>query len=510
MRIVIVEDEAAIRNGMGNVLKKINPEYELAGKAGNGLSGLDLIRKEQPDLVIMDIRMPDMDGLTMLRTLRSEGNQVKALVLSAYSEFDYAKEAIELGIENYLLKPIKLPELKNALEQVEKKINSESPGREMLQLEHIFFSCIAGSFEAEEHTKELLLEQCGFDMDGTIGLFMIWLGDDYREYKEEVEQGIQSIGYNSGLFKICILKSEQRQRILAVMYQIQSKDEVRRYLERTIAPMLAGRTRQKAVMAFRYSQGLVNLQKDYGELTKIADYSLILGTKKLLYYDDIVEMEHEDFKYPLEIENKGKQAVITRDREELDDCFEAFSRAVSGGRYNPKEVKEACLRYCYALLNTSKECGELKTEPLPVQTLLESITAAVTREQMRQKFELFYRQITENGDKGQDERVSFLVRRADNMIKEYYNQGITLEEISRKLGVSEEYLSARFKKETGATFTETIKKYRVDKIKELLLSTSLKLTQIAEKTGYTDPKYMSKVFRDETGMLPLEYRKMNL
>ena len=168
------------------------------------------------------------------------------------------------------------------------------------------------------------------------------------------------------------------------------------------------------------------------------------------------------------------------------------------------------MRYCYALLNTSKECGELKSEPLPVQTLLESITAAVTREQMRQKFELFYRQITENGDKEQDEGVSFLIRRADNMIKEYYNQGITLDEISRKLGVSEEYLSARFKKETGATFTETIKKYRVDKIKELLLSTSLKLTQIAEKTGYTDPKYMSKVFRDETGMLPLEYRKMNL
>ena len=83
------------------------------------------------------------------------------------------------------------------------------------------------------------------------------------------------------------------------------------------------------------------------------------------------------------------------------------------------------------------------------------------------------------------------------------------EEIAEKLRVTEEYLSTQFRKETGRTFTETIRGYRIERIKELLTATNWKLTKIAELAGYTDPKYMSRVFKEETGMLPLEYRKKN-
>ena len=89
------------------------------------------------------------------------------------------------------------------------------------------------------------------------------------------------------------------------------------------------------------------------------------------------------------------------------------------------------------------------------------------------------------------------------------NPGITLEEIAEKLHVTEEYLSTQFRKETGRTFTETIRGYRIERVKELLTATNWKLTKIAELAGYTDPKYMSRVFKEETGMLPLEYRKKN-
>lgn len=81
MRIVIVEDEAPIREGMEGILKKLNPSYELAGKAADGIEGLEVIRHVKPDLIIMDIRMPDMDGLTMLKKLREEGVASKALIL---------------------------------------------------------------------------------------------------------------------------------------------------------------------------------------------------------------------------------------------------------------------------------------------------------------------------------------------------------------------------------------------------------------------------------------------
>lgn len=95
------------------------------------------------------------------------------------------------------------------------------------------------------------------------------------------------------------------------------------------------------------------------------------------------------------------------------------------------------------------------------------------------------------------------------MIEEYYSQGITMEEVARKLGVSPEYLSRQFKKETGISFTEEIRNVKVEKVKTLLLGTNQNLTQIAAMTGFSDPKYMSKVFKDVVGVLPAEYRQMN-
>ena len=108
MRIVVVEDEAPIREGMAKLLSKINPEYELVGKAADGEAGYQLIRELNPDLVIMDIRMPKMDGITMMKKLREENIKCKAIILSAYSEFQYAQKAIELKADSYLLKPIKI------------------------------------------------------------------------------------------------------------------------------------------------------------------------------------------------------------------------------------------------------------------------------------------------------------------------------------------------------------------------------------------------------------------
>ena len=138
MRIVIVEDEVHIRTGMVRLLHQINPKHEVVGKADNGQSGFELICRERPDLIIVDIRMPDMDGLTMIRKLKEEKVSCQILVLSAYSEFEYAREAIELGIVSYLLKPLKIAEFKKALEQVEEKIQQEKQKEYGFSLDNIY------------------------------------------------------------------------------------------------------------------------------------------------------------------------------------------------------------------------------------------------------------------------------------------------------------------------------------------------------------------------------------
>ena len=146
MKIIIVEDEKSIRSGLARMLPKLDPEYEVAGAAKDGQEGYQLISGENPDLVIMDIEMPEMDGLTMLEKLRENGFQGKAIVLTAYSDFSYAKRAIELGIENYLLKPIKIEELKKTLQGVSASLKQAAGTRKiqekLLSLEQLFRSAL--------------------------------------------------------------------------------------------------------------------------------------------------------------------------------------------------------------------------------------------------------------------------------------------------------------------------------------------------------------------------------
>ena len=146
---------------------------------------------------------------------------------------------------------------------------------------------------------------------------------------------------------------------------------------------------------------------------------------------------------------------------------------------------------------------------LQVQHILQNMVTVVTWGEIQKDIEELIDLICESPRTDYENSVSEMVKKAKELVQNYYSQGITLEETARKLFVSEEYLSTQFKKETGASFTETVRKYRIEKVKRLLLDTTLKLNQIAELAGYSDPKYMSRVFKEEVGMLPGEFRKLS-
>lgn len=508
MRIVIVEDEASIREGMEGILRKLDPAWQLAGKAQDGKSGLEIIRKECPDVTIMDIRMPDMDGLTMLEQLRKEGNRSRVIILSAYSDFSYAQKALELDVSSYLLKPVRLPELQKALATLEEEIRNESRQDMFLNLENMVRSVMTGILEQSDDTDLLLERRYGIGRDETVAAFQVWLGGAYEKQKETVLRILgETAGHAEGFRGVATALPEWRQCVL-VVYHMDEKRDWEAWFDTTLVPGVLSNTEDGAICVWTEGEGFYALEECGKRGRALLAWNLSLGNDRLLSKRRREQVVCHPLKYPPDLSVRIRKTVIGKDRKEFAACFTEFWNYCGQEVRNPQEIREACLTFLWTVLNAVQEYLAFHENELMVQEVLGRLMQAVTWEEIRGCMADSFRMAWDRELEGQQGR-SPMVRRARRMMEEYYSQGITMEEVARKLAVTPEYLSRQYKKETGSSFTEEIRRLRVDKVKTLLVGTGLTLARIAAMTGFSDSKYMSRVFREEVGILPAEYRKIN-
>ncbi|MDE6636420.1 MAG: response regulator, partial [Lachnospiraceae bacterium] len=160
MKIIIVEDEIRIREGICNLVERIDDNYEVVAVASNGKDGYDSICEHSPDIVISDILMPEMNGIEMLEKLKNEGRMPDTILLSAYSEFSYAQTAIRLGVREYLTKPVTIDELTNALSRLECETASADLVPETLSsLNTVIFSVLNGILDVRGDMNRFLLNR---------------------------------------------------------------------------------------------------------------------------------------------------------------------------------------------------------------------------------------------------------------------------------------------------------------------------------------------------------------
>ena len=202
MRIVIVDGEAQVREELEKLLKKAEPEYELAGTASDGREGYELISREQPDLVIMDIQLPKMSGVTMLKKLRADEAACRVIVLTADTDFNRARQAIELGIDNYILKPLKRAQLKKAVLSVKEKVENERVMAAAFTVENIFRGCLNGQIHPDSNFHAMTLEKYGFTLDEPVSACTVWLGSNYTEQRKEVRHLLENAAADRS-FSVC-------------------------------------------------------------------------------------------------------------------------------------------------------------------------------------------------------------------------------------------------------------------------------------------------------------------
>lgn len=504
MNIIVVEDEVRIREGICRLVEKINENYHVIARAENGLKGYNLIKELEPDVIITDIMMPEMSGMEMLEKLNAGGKMPLTVVISAYSEFSYAQTAIHLGVKEYLIKPVTIGELKKALSNVEKDMKEYGYVTESLgSLNSIMSSIVNEIVDVDDKLDEYLFTKYNINPDTQFFETVAYLGYYYEENVVKVKKTIEKMMNECGGNSI-IIELPGNMSILTITYDYEDYESWCRELQDKI--------RQNSVSLHRVCMGTVRVEgireikSGYSLLDEYLDWNMIFGDDVLIMYPKVTKIYAERYVYPSNIENKMKAAVYAKEKKKVLDEVKKFEDYYFDGKlYEPKDVKEAYCKFIWAALESYKDTNEAESTEVTRKQLIERIQHAKSRGEMKDVLNMIFGEILK--EKEEDDSLGLTVKKTIKMIHDYYKDGITLDEIAGRLNITPEYLSAQFQKEVGLNFSTYIRNFRIGKAKQLLISTNMKVYEVAWEVGYQDSKYFSRVFRQVTGQKPDEYRK---
>lgn len=509
MKAVVIEDEILIREGLCKLMKKMFPEITISSVAGNGVEGLRCIERDRPDLIITDIKMPGMDGLEMLTRMQESGLFPKVIVLTAYSEFSYAQQAVKLGVNDYIIKPVVVQDFVGTIRKIQNLWEQEQKRTPdtMGSLENIVSGVLYGTSVLDEGMESFLDKKYGIAENTPLIELLIYMGGSFETGRTRKRDEMSRILTQKEV-RYCLVDMEYDKVILALLYGYSSRREIERWFQNQILFRNRGEKKQKSSYGMIEVSGAGEVREGYQKLLPYMDWNLVLGEDVLISYPHIADIQTEVCIYPVELENQVKAAICMGEDEKIMETVRKFHKYFLNGHvYSPKEIKESYVRFGWALLNVAKEVGSIDYKSIDQKKLLNSIMDARTENELEKTFDelLYYR----NAPGQETGAVSLAVKKAQSMIHEFYADGITLSEIADRLNLTQEYLGAQFHKELGENFSTYIRNYRLTKAKEMLIGTQLKQYEIAEKTGYTDAKYFARVFKECVGMSPAEYRKSN-
>ena len=503
MRVAIVERDEKVLEELKKGLKRVDSNYELAGIAGNGQSAYEMITVMQPNLVIMDIGLPRMNGLNLLRKLRTEGREFSVIIITKDEDFQQAKQAIDLGVDGYLVQPFRPMELKKALSRIHEKIRNEYWMQASFTVENILLSCRYGEIISNQKLNEMTIRKFGFTVDDPGYLFTVSMADEYEEQKENIRGFLEEICRRECGFSASVICSDRWKKVYLIIYRVHEARNWKEYFQKNVVSALCRNFPGTIICVWIETKQLTKLADAMIQAGSLMEWNLLQPRGVLICQQTIEKSKIVPVRYPVELEQRMREMIFDENKKGIARQFQLVCEEMKREKYFPKEIKYSIIRFCMAAgLNYRNYGGEI--DETEIRNLMQQITYAISWKQIEKAIQGLERMISYEH---KFEQYSTLIQKAMEIIRKEYDRGITLEETANQLYVSEEYPSSQFKKETGYNFTETVRKYRIEKIKELLRTTKYKMNQIAGLVGYSDPKYMSKVFKEEEGILPTEYRR---
>jgi two-component system response regulator YesN len=518
-KVFFVEDEIVTREGIrDNVDWKAN-NFEFCGEATDGEMALALLRTARPDVLLTDIKMPFMDGLQLSKIVRERMPWVKIVILSGHDEFEYAQQAIQLGVTEYLLKPVTVQNLHQVLQRLSAQLDRERKEQENLQYlreqieenrailrERLLLKVVVGALSSTEAIEKGQL--LGLDLIARCYLVVILKMElidrsehfDYDEYQQAQQIVSNPVDNMPDVFllrkdweeMVLVMKGnapelleEERERLL---------DLIKREVKKTRYQLTIGiGTPKKRIAELHQSfvEALISIQKAADEknnrLTKTVDKT------------DLLKVDRAAVENYLRCGIKG----------DFDQFFNSYIRPLGETALTSYLIKNYI--FVDVVLATVKLVNELGGDIDQVVPELDSIETTLasikTVEQLREQVYRILSRTLAFRDRHTSLHYIGTIQQAKNYIDHRYMEPeLSLNDVAAHVNLSPSHFSGVFSKETCQTFKEYLTEIRITKAKELLRTTALRSADIAYQVGYSDPHYFSHVFRKVTGLSPNEFR----
>ncbi|MCD8361890.1 MAG: response regulator [Lachnospiraceae bacterium] len=526
-RVILADDEGIVLDSLQMIIEKHFPDQCEIETARTGRAVIELSERLSPDIIFMDIQMPGINGMEAIREIRKNNPAVEFIILSAYDKFDYAKEAINLGVLEYLNKPFSSAVIVEVLERAMHSIDSKRRKRsENLLIKEkmetvapiiengFIYAMLFQEYSTEDTENYKLL----LNLKAEYGCMLVFvMGDDQKgsHMTNAVGAGVRTqMNYTrvreliKETFPDSIVGSVLSNRIPVFL----PMEKTRIGYEERIAMIdtcreLARRLKRSMDIAFRIGIGQIRSLGESMESYEGALKALASSTGSVAHVDDLPIQCRYDEEYPIELERRLFEELK---KGAVEDCErsagEYFDWMLANYDEQDENVRLKILEFVLWAEHEAYMNAGLDYHFSDRGNYLELVTGAEKNSDLREWFVGKFGDASRKMSAKNTVRENQLVARAKSYIQENFQKDLSLDEMSKELDISPYYFSKLFKEETGSNFVEYVTSLRIERAKKLLVDETLSMKEICAQIGYSDPNYFSRIFKKNTGVTPTEFR----
>ncbi len=521
-KVFIVDDEVIVREGIRNKIQWDETLFTLAGEAGDGEIALSMIQEIKPDILITDIKMPFMDGLQLSMIVKNIQPWIRIIILSGHDEFDYAKEAIKIGVDDYILKPFSSEDLMKSMLKASRKIDQQKKlsilsstfDTEVTTAQYIHKQSFLRTLLTEQHDCDFLEKKAsdaGISLHDSV--FIVCLSQIHSYDKETVSlqnirNRIHTISENMQhvlFFTIsidrfaCILKSSNKDKLEEESFSFAQtiQHEVEGEKETTVITSIGS-----------IAENLSEISKSFSEAEHIISLCKISGKNRIFCYGDI--HTHENSSLILQEHDPVVEQLKYASLNEVEKIVDGYISLLGE---NPGHfgiiASYLLIEVIMAVSKLVEELGDNIQQVMPRILTRDFVTHSVeTPDILIKEVNSILHEIIQWRDNRSSGRYADVILKAKKYIEENYNNpSVCLHTVAEHVCLSPNHFSTVFSQECGNTFIEYLTDIRLTMAKKLLKTTQKRSTDIAYEIGFSDPHYFSYIFKKHTGMSPREYRQ---